>query len=171
MGAAMFGDEFEGAPLLCGCGFVVGVDENVSVEEATSGHWRCLRNGGRLLAIMNLVAVEAPAAGVALTGKTPELCDAAFGIVPTGDGLQVVADQLIKAFAQGFGFLAGAGDELFVKGQGDIHEHSICGHGLCVKDLQNRIPQRGGSGASQRRRDLDSDLYSPFAEWCRPKWV
>ena len=52
---------------------------------------------------------EWPRAGEAL-----ELLDAALGIVPSGDGLQVVADQLIEALAEGLGFLAGAGDQLIV---------------------------------------------------------
>jgi|CZKJ01.1.fsa_nt_gi hypothetical protein len=70
---------------------------------------------------MNFVSVEAPAAGVAFAGEALELIDAALGVVSAGDGLQVVADQLVEALAKSFGFLAGAGDELVVEGQGDVH--------------------------------------------------
>jgi len=70
---------------------------------------------------MNLVAIEAPAARMAFTGKTPEFFDAALGVVSASYGLQVVADELVEAFAEGFGFLAGAGDELVVDGKGDVH--------------------------------------------------
>jgi hypothetical protein len=70
---------------------------------------------------MNFVAIKAPAAGVALTGEALELCDAALGVVSAGDGLQVVADQLVEAFAEGFRLLAGAGDELVIEGESDVH--------------------------------------------------
>jgi hypothetical protein len=65
---------------------------------------------------MNLIAVEAPAMGMTATGKTPELVDAAFGIVGTRESLQVVANQLIEALAEGAGSLAGLGNELLVDG-------------------------------------------------------
>src|ERR1700733_12229865 len=39
-GAAMFCDEIEGASLFGGSGLVVGVDEDVGVEEATCAHYR-----------------------------------------------------------------------------------------------------------------------------------
>src|SRR5260370_16054190 len=86
-----------------------------------------------VLARMNFVAIEAPAAGVAASRETIEFFDAALGVVSAGDGLQVVADELVQAFAEGFGFLAGSGNELVIKRQGNVHSlHSICGHGLCV---------------------------------------
>jgi hypothetical protein len=37
-GTAVFGYELEGAVLLCRRGFVVGVDEDVGIEEAAGGH-------------------------------------------------------------------------------------------------------------------------------------
>ena len=81
---------------------------------------------------MDLVAVKAPAAGVAFARSPLEFFDAAFGVVPSRDRLQIIADKLIETLAEGHCFLAGAGDELVVDGQGDVHEHSICGHWLCV---------------------------------------
>lgn len=83
---------------------------------------------------MDFFAVEAPAAGVAASGKALEFFDAALGIISAGDSLQVVADHLIEALAQRLGLLAGAGHELIIEGQGDVHLHSICGHGLCVNE-------------------------------------
>ncbi|MFY9951397.1 MAG: hypothetical protein WA261_05490 [Candidatus Sulfotelmatobacter sp.] len=44
---------------------------------------------------MDLVSIEAPAAGVAFTRKAPELLNAALRIISTCYGLQVVADELI----------------------------------------------------------------------------
>jgi len=46
---------------------------------------------------MNLVAIEPPALGIAPPGKTLELPDILLGIIPAGERLQVVADQLIQA--------------------------------------------------------------------------
>jgi len=65
---------------------------------------------------MNFVPIEAPAAGMALSGKPLELLDAALGIVSAGYGLQIVPDQLIQTFAEGFRFLSGASNELIVDG-------------------------------------------------------
>ncbi len=81
---------------------------------------------------MNLVSIEAPTAGVALAGKPFEFLDAALGIVSASNRLQVVADQLIEALAESFGFLSGASYKLIIDGKGDVHLHSICGHWLCV---------------------------------------
>jgi len=81
---------------------------------------------------MDLVPVEAPAAGMALAGETLEFFDAALGIVSASDGLQVVADQLVEAFAKGLRLFACAGDKLFIDGEGDVHAHSIRVHVLCV---------------------------------------
>src|SRR4029077_396127 len=90
----------------------------------------------KLRTLMNLVPVELPAAGVALTGKALELFDATLGVVSAGDGLQVVADELVQAFAKRLRFFARAGNELVIERESDIHfcrsRHSICGHGLCV---------------------------------------
>lgn len=77
---------------------------------------------------MNLISIETPTARVATTGKTPELLDTAVGIVAARKLLQVVADQLIQAFAERVGFLPRAGDKLRIDGQGDIDDHSICAH-------------------------------------------
>ena len=42
LGAAMLGDEFNGPALLGGRGFVVRIDQNVSVKETTGAHgFRC----------------------------------------------------------------------------------------------------------------------------------
>jgi hypothetical protein len=73
------------------------------------------------MAFVNFVAIKTPPAGVALAGKAFELFNAAFGIVSASDILQVVPDQLIQAFAQGFRFLAGTGHELIVNGKSNIH--------------------------------------------------
>jgi len=57
-------------------------------------------------------------------------------MLPSGssprDRLQIIAEKLIETLAEGHCFFAGAGDELVVDGQGNVHEHSICGHWLCV---------------------------------------
>jgi len=70
---------------------------------------------------MNLVAIEAPTARVALTGKLLKLLDAAFGVIAGGDRLQVVPDQLVEALSKGLRPFARAGYELVVNGQSDIH--------------------------------------------------
>src|ERR1700722_13177547 len=38
----------------------------------------------------------------------------------------------METLAEGHCFFAGAGNELVVDGKGNVHEHSICGHWLCV---------------------------------------
>lgn len=84
---------------------------------------------------MNLIAVEAPSSGMAGAGKAPKLFDVAIGIVCASDRLEVVADHLIQALAEGFRLLPGASDELVVDGESDVHEHSIRGHVLCVNQM------------------------------------
>src|ERR1700722_5165101 len=79
-------------------------------------------------ALVNLIAVEAPSAGMSLAGELLEFLDAALGIVPTSDCLQVVADELVQALAERFGLFTSAGDELVDR---KAHSHSISGHGLC----------------------------------------
>ena len=64
---------------------------------------------------MNFVAIKAPTTGVALAGKLFEFFDAALRIVAICDSLQIIADELVQAFAQCFGLLARAGHELFVQ--------------------------------------------------------
>jgi hypothetical protein len=61
---------------------------------------------------MNLVAVKAPAARVTFPGKPPELLDALFGVIAARQLLQVIADQLIEAFAESVRLLASAGNNL-----------------------------------------------------------
>jgi len=90
---------------------------------------------------MNLVSIEPPAARVALTRELLKLLNAALGIVSASDRLQVIADQLIETLAESFGFLSRASYELLIDREGDIHEHSICGHVLCVKSPRNSLPE------------------------------
>jgi len=80
---------------------------------------------------MNLVAIEAPAAGVATTREALELLDAPLRIVTARQSLQVVADKLIEALAEGVRLLSGASYKLLIDGQGNIHLHSICAHVPC----------------------------------------
>jgi len=80
---------------------------------------------------MNLVAVKAPAARVTFPGKPPELLDALFGVIAARQLLQVIADQLIEAFAESVCLLASAGNDLIIDGQGNIHSHSIRAHVIC----------------------------------------
>ncbi len=96
----------------------------------------------KLRSLMNLVAIEAPAAGVALSGEALELLNAPLGVVSASYGLQVVADHLVEALAQSFRLLAGSGDQLLVDGEGDVHSHSIRVHMLCV-NLRRSGNRRG----------------------------
>src|SRR5450755_35376 len=82
---------------------------------------------------MDLAPVETPAPRMALAREAIELGHAAPRIFSPGQPLQVFADQLIQALAEGISLLAGAFDELLVERQGDVHEHRICVHVLCVK--------------------------------------
>jgi hypothetical protein len=75
----------------------------------------------RSSALVDFFAVEAPAAGVAGSGKALELVNAAFRIVAAGDGLQIIANHLVEALAQRLGLLACAGCKLIVEGRGDVH--------------------------------------------------
>jgi hypothetical protein len=63
---------------------------------------------------MNLVPIETPAARIAAAGEAFELLDAALRIVPAGKFLEVVADQLVEALAQGIRLLSGAREDLLV---------------------------------------------------------
>src|SRR5260370_34868491 len=76
---------------------------------------------GIIFSRMNLVPVELPAARVALTGEALELFDATLGVVSADDGLQVVADELVQAFARRLGFFARAGTELVIQRERSIH--------------------------------------------------
>jgi len=70
---------------------------------------------------MNLVSTKTPTPRVALARESPEFLDAALGIVSASHGLQVVPNQLIEALAEGLGFGAGAGDELVIDGERNVH--------------------------------------------------
>ena len=83
---------------------------------------------------MDLVAVEAPATRVPLSGQALELFNAAFRIVVPIDGLEILANHLVQALSQGFRLFAGAGDEMIVDGKRNIHEHPIRGHIICVNN-------------------------------------
>jgi hypothetical protein len=65
---------------------------------------------------MNLVAIEAPATGVAATREAFELLDAALRVVTASERLQVIADQLIKTLAKGSSLLPRSRDNLFIYG-------------------------------------------------------
>ena len=65
---------------------------------------------------MNLVAIEAPAAGVAPTREALELLDAPLRIVTARQPLQVVADKLIEALAERVRLLSGANYKLLIDG-------------------------------------------------------
>ena len=82
---------------------------------------------------MDFVSIETPAPRVSLAGKLPEFLDTSIGIVAAGDFLQIVANQLIEAFPESLRTLAGAGGDLLVDGERDIHSHSIRVHKICVK--------------------------------------
>ncbi len=60
------------------------------------------------------MAIKTPAAGVAASGKALEFRDAALRVVSAGNGLQVVANQLIQAFPESLRFLSRPRDELIV---------------------------------------------------------
>jgi hypothetical protein len=50
---------------------------------------------------MDLVAAKARAAGVAFARQTLEFFDAGFGVVPSRDRLQIIADKLIETLTIG----------------------------------------------------------------------
>ena len=70
----------------------------------------------KLRALMNLVAIETPAARVAATREALELFDAPLRIVTARQPLQVVADKLIEALAEGVRLLSGASYKLLIDG-------------------------------------------------------
>ena len=69
---------------------------------------------------------------MAFAGQTAELGNALVRIVGAGKLLQIVADELVEALAQGLRSPAGAMHQLLVDGQGKVHSHIIRGHVLCV---------------------------------------
>jgi hypothetical protein len=62
-----------------------------------------------------------------------EFFDSALHFVFANKMLEVLANLLVEALADGAELLPGAFDKLFVNGESDIHEHSICAHIYCVK--------------------------------------
>jgi hypothetical protein len=71
---------------------------------------------------------------------------------------------LIKTLAERLGFLSGANDKLLVDGKGDVHMHSISGHGICVNsdsyDLIDDQPDRALS-RDPERIGLQSAICGP----------
>jgi hypothetical protein len=65
---------------------------------------------------MDLVAIEPPALGVSLSGKTAELRDLCLGRGPVGEIFQIVADELVQAHALTLGNLLCPLSELLVDG-------------------------------------------------------
>jgi hypothetical protein len=65
---------------------------------------------------MNLVAIEAPPAGVAPSRKLLEFRDAPLRIIAPSQPLQVVPNELIETLAQSIRLLSGAGDKLLIDG-------------------------------------------------------
>jgi hypothetical protein len=63
---------------------------------------------------MNLVAIEAPATGVAAAREAFELLNTALRVVTAREPLQVIANQLIKTLAKGSGLLPRSRDNLFI---------------------------------------------------------
>ncbi len=63
---------------------------------------------------MDLVAVEAPATGVATAREVLELFDAALGIVATSETFEVITDQLIETLAECLRSLARQRDNLLI---------------------------------------------------------
>src|SRR6266536_4194599 len=88
----------------------------------------------KLRTLMQLVAVEPPAAGLAasLSGEPSQFGDVALGVVASCEPLEVFANELIEGLAHRLGLFAGALDEPLVDGQRDIHAHIICAGGLRV---------------------------------------
>lgn len=104
---------------------------------------------------MDFVAIEAPAAGVALTGELPELVDRALGVVGTGKGLQMFADDLIQTLAEDVGSFAGTRDDLLVDREGDVHglpefmvAQAMCAQVMC--DREQSDPTVATAGGNRR---------------------
>jgi len=74
---------------------------------------------------MEFVAIETPAAGVALTGEPPELFDGSLRVIGAGEGLQIFADDLIQTLAENVSTFAGARDDLLVDREGDVHRNPL----------------------------------------------
>lgn len=56
---------------------------------------------------MDFVPVEAPAARMALSGKTLKFLNAPFRVFPPNNGLKVIANELIQAFSHRLRLLTG----------------------------------------------------------------
>lgn len=59
--------------------------------------------------------------GIAGSRETVELLNTALGVVAAGNGLQMIADELIEALSQSLRLLTSAGHELIVDGKRDVH--------------------------------------------------
>ena len=87
----------------------------------------------KLRTLMGFVPVEVPALRTTLSGKARELGDTLFGSVALNQLFKVVANQLVQAFAERFGFASSALNQAIINGKSDIHEHIVRVHILCVK--------------------------------------
>jgi predicted nucleic acid-binding protein len=70
----------------------------------------------------------------------PAILQDVFGVISAGYCLQVVADQLVQAFAQGFRLLTGARHQLLVNGESYIHSHIIRAH-IYLDDASSPVKQ------------------------------
>jgi len=68
----------------------------------------------KLRALMNLVAIEVPAAGVAAAREALELLDNTLRVVTAREPFEVIADQLIKTLAKGGSLLPRSRDKLVI---------------------------------------------------------
>ena len=68
----------------------------------------------KLRALMNLVAIEVPAARVAAAREALELLDNTLRVVTARKPFEVIADQLIKTLAKGGSLLSRSRDKLFI---------------------------------------------------------
>ncbi|HEV2471012.1 MAG TPA: hypothetical protein VGS78_17610 [Candidatus Sulfotelmatobacter sp.] len=70
---------------------------------------------------MDLVSIEAPPDGVAPTGESLELGNTALDVVAARNRLQIIANQLVQAFAHRVGTLSGLRQELLVNRKREVH--------------------------------------------------
>jgi hypothetical protein len=70
----------------------------------------------KLRTLMDLVAIEPPALGVPLSGKTAELSDVFLDGGPGSETLQIMTDELVQAHPLTLGDLLGSLGELLVDG-------------------------------------------------------
>src|ERR1700756_3228379 len=110
---------------------------------------------------MNLVAIEAPAAGVAFARESLQLLDTRVGIVISCQLLQVFANQLIQAFPDRRRPLPRPPYQFFVHRQGDIHDHSIRAHVSRVNHLTITCKMQATLLSSPRDWDAQTPLRLP----------